>query len=46
MEQSEAEFNGCFEFPDTPCFSIFAYNGVVWGVNVGIYGMHGVFRIV
>ena len=24
-------------------YAIFTYIGVVWGVNVGIYGIHGVF---
>ena len=23
-------------------YAIYAYIGVVWGVNVGIYGIHGV----
>ena len=24
-------------------YAIYAYTGVVWGVNVGIYGIHGVY---
>ena len=24
-------------------YAIYAYFGVVWGVNLGIYGIHGVF---
>ena len=24
-------------------YAIYAYIGVVWGVNVGIYGIHGVY---
>ena len=26
-------------------YAIYAYIGVVWGVNVGIYGIHGAFGI-
>ena len=27
-------------------YAIYAYIGVVWGVNVGIYGIHGVYGFV
>ena len=26
-------------------YAIYAYIGVVWGVNVGIYGIHGVYGL-
>ena len=28
--------------PKHSMYAIYAYIGVVWGVNVGIYGIHGV----
>ena len=30
-------------FPIHSMYAIYAYIGVVWGVNVGIYGIHGVY---
>ena len=35
-------------YPDAPCVpyrAIYAYIEVVWGVNVGIYSIHGVYGI-
>ena len=40
-------------YPDAPwdchtaiyIYSIYAYIGVVWGVNVGIYSIHGVYGV-
>ena len=29
-------------YPRHSMYGIFTYIGVVWGVNVGIYGIHGV----
>ena len=29
--------------PRRSMYAIYAYIGVVWGVNVGIYGIHGVY---
>ena len=28
-------------YPRHSMYAIYAYIGVVWGVNVGIYGIHG-----
>ena len=31
------------DIPDTPCMPYMPYIGVVWGVNVGIYGIDRVY---
>ena len=31
--------------PRRSMYAIYAYIGVVWGVNVGIYSIHGVYGI-
>ena len=38
--------HGCSSRPRHSMYGIFIYIGVVLGVNVGIYGIHGVFGIV
>ena len=48
IQQTLEGTNALNSFPDTPClpmFAIYAYIGVVLGVNVGICGIHGVFGI-
>ena len=39
---SEADRLDRLNIPRHSMYVIYAYIGVVWGVNVGIYGIHGV----